>query len=213
MYQDDVYKETLPKFEAFSFLGWDGTRVEKDINKIQYDRLNGIGIEKNSNASNKNYTAVKKEISSKEVTTIKKGKEVTEIFYDLDVDSYNKVGFDYQLLNDVEFFCLQAYQEKANVQIFFPLPDYHKKLNDANVWYQLEESEATKVYAASGVYGPLAGNLAKSGEYKCAYIGNKNEFYNNYYGSKIDGDDGTYTYPPKPAMAWPLKWERITQSV
>lgn len=194
---DGYYNKTLPKSELFCSLGWDGTRIEKDRSQRTYDRLMGIGLEKNSNAKNKNYTAVKKVVSSKEITTIEKGKEVTDTYYDLDVDSYNSVGFIYKNLNQFEFFQLQAFQEKSKVQIFFPIPDYYTRLTDANIWYELSEDEATKVYKAisqNRFYTELTGDLTVPGEYKPAYIGSKDIYHNNYYGSKIDGDNGTHTY-------------------
>lgn len=194
---DAYYNKALPKSELFCSLGWDGTRIEKDRSQRAYDRLMGIGLEKNSNAKNKNYTAVKKVVSSKEITTIEKGKEVTDTYYDLDVDSYNSVGFIYKNLNQFEFFQLQAYQEKSKAQIFFPIPDYYTRLTDANIWYELREDEATKVYKAisqNRFYTELTGDLTVPGEYKPAYIGSKDIYHNNYYSSKIDGDNGTHTY-------------------
>ena len=54
---------------------------------------------------------MKKVISSKEVTTIEKNKEVTDTYYDLYVDSYNSVGFIYKNLDLFEYITIQAYQE------------------------------------------------------------------------------------------------------
>ena len=194
---DGYYNKALPKAEAFSALGWDGSRVEKNRAKKAYDRLMGIGLEKNSNADNKNYVAVKKVISSKEVTTIEKNKEVTDTYYDLDVDSYNSVGFIYENLNLFDYITIQAYQEASNKQLFFPLPQYYNTVSDANVWYQLSEKEAKKVYKAVSQnieYKELVGDLEVSGEYTPAYIGVASPNSDSYFSSKIDGDNGSYTY-------------------
>lgn len=194
---DGYYNKALPKAEAFSALGWDGARVEKDRAKKAYDRLMGIGLEKNSNADNRDYTAVKKVISSKEVTTIEKNKEVTDTYYDLDVDSYNSVGFIYKNLSLFEYITIQAYQEASNKQLFFPLPQYNNAVSDANVWYHLSEKEAKKVYKAVSQkieYKELVGDLEVSGEYSPAYIGSTSKHSGLYYSSRVDGDDGSFTY-------------------
>ena len=61
--------------------------------------------------------------------------------YDLDIDSYNGVGFIYDNLSDLEYIRLQAYQYYSNIQVFFPLPFYSTSTQDANLWYHLAKKE------------------------------------------------------------------------
>ncbi len=194
---DGYYNKALPKASAFEWLGWDGTRVEKNVNQMQYDKFSGIGLEVNSNADNVGYKAIKKVKKVKEVIQNIKGKEVLVKQYDLDLDSYNKVGFIYKNLDAHDYFLLQAYQEAANVQVFFPLAQYHESVNDANVWYHISEKEITSILKAESLGQPYReefGTLKQEGVYDPAYLGTTKAVDSNYYGSRIDGDDGSYKY-------------------
>ena len=191
---DGNYKQALPKASAFEFLGWDGTRVEDKQSQMAYDKYNGIGKEKNSNANNAPYNAIKEVVKARlEIQTIK-GKKQEVMVYDLDLDSYNSVGFIYDNIDDFQFIALQAYQQQSNTQIFFPLPFYSTSTQDANIWYHLIDKEYTNLITAHSQgqkYLPTIGT-AYNGEYIPAYEGSLNPHYDGYYGSKIDGDDGKY---------------------
>ena len=191
---DGYYKQALPKASALEFIGWDGTRVEKKQSQMLYDKYNGIGLEKNSSANNVPYNAIKEVVKERlEIQTIN-GKKNEVTVYDLDIDSYNSVGFIYENLNDLEYVRLQAYQYYSNIQVFFPLPFYSTSTQDANLWYHLTKKEYLPLLTAYGnsqLYLPTIGT-ALDGEYTPAYQGQSDPHYDGYYSLRIDGDDGTY---------------------
>lgn len=194
---DGIYKQVLPKASLFEWAGWDGTKVETKINQMTYDKYKGIGLEKNSNAKNTDYTALKKFISVEVVKQSIKGKEIEVNQYKLDIDSYNKVGFIFQNLDAHDYFMLQAYQEQSGIQVLFPLTTYYLyDVSDANVWYQITDKEMTSILKQANFGQPYReefGTSKVTDEYVPAYLGTASPNEGNYYSSKIDGDDGTYT--------------------
>ena len=198
---DGYYSKVLPKASAFEFLGWDGTQVEKDLGQMNYDKYMGIGLEKNSNSNNVPYNAVKKVVDSRIEIQTQNGKQNEVMVYDLDLDSYNKVGFIYESLDIFEYCRLQAYQEQSNYQVFYPLPFYHVSSKDANVWYHLTDKEYIPLLKAYDQLQPFLNEFgtAKDGEYKVAYAGKTDKHFAKYYSSRIDGDDGKYR-PTTPTL-------------
>ena len=195
---DGYYKQSLPKASAFEWAGWDGTKVEKNVNQMSYDKFKGIGLEKNSSASNEDYAAIKEFIDVKKVSQTVNGKDIEVNQYKLDVDSYNKVGYIFQNLDPHDYFKLQAYQKQAGVQVFFPLTNYYQfDVADANVWYEITDKELTAILKQANVNQPFReefGTAKVTDEYVPAYMAVTFKNVANYYGSTIDGDDGTYTY-------------------
>lgn len=135
-FRDGYYKMLLPKSNVFSFLGWDGCKVQHEA-QSGYDYLSAIGYEYGHSA-----------------VTEFRGKTIDPNtgtpYYDLYVDSYEKVGFIFADLTADEYEALKAYQNENNIQIIYPMPANYKTnfvavSNGANLWYELaDESPNTQ---------------------------------------------------------------------
>lgn len=69
-------------------------------------------------------------------------------YYDLSVDSYEKVGYVYVDLSPAEFQALQEYQDRTQLQVCYPIPRNHTTFylavkSGANLWYELEDDSPT----------------------------------------------------------------------
>ncbi len=198
---DGYYRKVLPKSDTFSALGWDGSKVETSYTNVRYDKMMGIGVEKNSNANNANYVPINKVVNEYS-DTIKQGDDnVTIHYYDVNIDTYLKVGFEYDNLIPLDYFRLQAYQNVANIQVLFPLPQNYAGSKDADLWYKLVKDEYWQIaqahYKASEPYAQEVGTAEfdENGEYVADYLASTDKYRYQYYSDlRIDGDDGTYTF-------------------
>lgn len=199
---DGYYSKVLPKSQAFSWLGWDGTKKFVNQTELAYDKFNGIGVEKNSSANNASYAPIKKlyKVTDSEQYV---GKDLLNItFYDYKLDTYLAVGFQYVDFHNVEYVLLQAYQNQSNTQVLFPIPQFYGATQDGNVWYRTIDEEYTELIKAhqlkqmvSKNYGTAVWKDGVEGQYIPDYIGSSNKNHVQYYSKlRIDGDDGTYTY-------------------
>ena len=132
-FRDGYYKMVLPRSKVFSFLGWDGCKVQKE-GQSGYDYLSGIGYELDNSAV--------KEVKSKFVDD-----KTGSSFYNLYVDSYDKVGFVFVDLTGDEYEKLKAYQNETGIQVIYPMPANYKTnfvavSNGANLWYELADEGA-----------------------------------------------------------------------
>ena len=195
---EGIYKYVPPKSSALSFIGLDGTKVSKGQTQLVYDKYNGVGVEVNSTADNADYSPLKKVKKEYVDTVLNNGKKEEIQYYDLDMDSYLKIGFIYQNLTPIEYFRLQSYQNQANIQVLFPLAQYHNATSDANVWYRVIDSEYSKLieYTTRPDQHKKAVGTAiyEDGKYIPDYLASQNEHQANYYSLKIDGDDGNYLF-------------------
>lgn len=174
-FRDGYYKMVLPRSRFFAFLGWDGCRTIS-VSQSGYDSYAAIGQEYGSSAVKK---VKKAEIDEKT------GKP----FYDIYLDSYEKVGFAYVNLHEDEFNALMDYQNSTGIQVCYPIPENHKTnyksvSNSANLWYKLaDESETT----AGGTL-----NHEEDGTpiFENNYIVKSSKTSGGYSSIRIPGDDG-----------------------
>ena len=93
------------------------------------------------------HTAIGAEYDSSAVTAVKnrvRNEDTGRFYYDLSVDAYEKVGFQYVDLSEKEFEALQAYQAETGHQVCYPLPKNYTRFypavsSSANLWYQLAD--------------------------------------------------------------------------
>ena len=139
-FRDGYYKMCLPDSELFAWMGWDGCKVQKEP-QAGYDYLNAIGYEYGSS-------------SIKEIRGTSIDPNTGAKYYDVYVDSYEKVGFAYVDLTNEEYAALKDYQNETGIQVIYPMPQNYKTAftivsNGANLWYQLaDESETTNGLSA-----------------------------------------------------------------
>ncbi len=174
--RDGYYKRVLPKSQLFSFLGWDGCADQKET-QGGYDYWNSIGIEYGDSAVKKLKGSFTDQLGVK--------------YYNLYVDSYDRVGFVYVDLHKDEYEALMAYQDENNIQVLYPMPVTYKTQfvalsSSANIWYELADesttsSGETKEHEADGT--PI---------YTPNYMMHTNPQRGGYTSKmRIAGDDGT----------------------
>lgn len=174
-FRDGYYKMVLPKSEVFSFLGWDGCKMQQE-SQAGYEYLSAIGMEAGSSAV-------------KELRGTFVDENTGKTYYQLYVDSYERVGFTYVDLTQEQYDALKAYQNETGNQVCYPIPENYKttftsSVTSANLWYQLENDGPT----SNGIsaHHDENGNPVYINNYK---TGGKN--YGKYDSIRIPGDDGT----------------------
>ena len=148
-FRDGYYRKVLPKLPILAGTGfWDGTTIQTET-QAGYDYLNSIGVESGMNALRE----VKKEYEDAQGLK----------YYDLRVDSYNKVGYAYMNLSNEEYQKLMDYQDEKGIQVIYPMPathmtDYVMANRGANFWYKLKNEASTNsgeaLYDENGQYIP-----------------------------------------------------------
>lgn len=197
---DGYYTKVLPKSNLFYSWGWDGNKKYANQTQANYDMYSGIGVEVNSTASNKAYSPITKLIKHHIESQYINGVLTDVDYYDIKLDTYLAVGFQYINLSAYEYAKLQAYQDASNIQVMYPIPQYHSATQTANVWYKTTNDEYIALLQAHNdgtMLGIPVGTAVKdaNGNYVPDYIGNDSKTGNNYFSKMhIDGDDGTYTY-------------------
>ena len=148
-FRDGYYRKVLPKLPFLSGTGiWDGTSVQTE-SQGGYDYLNAIGVESGMAA----------------VRNVKRQYEDSRGFtyYELQVDSYNKVGYAFMNLSNEEYQKLMDYQDETGIQVIYPIPathmtDFVMGNRGANFWYKLKNEASTNsgeaVYDENGQYIP-----------------------------------------------------------
>ncbi len=173
-FRDGYYKTVLPKCEALSFLGWDGCKVQKE-GQSGFDYYTSIGYEFG-------------ESSVKELVKKYSDKNTGRLIYEIDVDSYDRVGFIYADLSDEEYFELQSYQTDNNIQVIYPMPDNYKTqfvaVNGANLWYQLADENKTS--SGESKFHDDDGNPIFKPNYKTS----KKQVYAKYTSLRLADDNG-----------------------
>ena len=173
-FRDGYYKLLRPKCEGLEWLGWDGCTVQNEP-QAGYDYYNSIGQEYGE-------SCVKEVRRSYQDNN---GKQ----FYELYVDSYEKVGFIYADLSQAEYDALKAYQNETGIQVMYPIPETYKTnfvsvTSAANLWYQLADESTTT--SGASAHHDENGNPIYVNNYK---TGSKT--YGKYDSLRIPGDDGT----------------------
>lgn len=133
--RDGYYKNALPKVAALSFLGWDGCMV-RSCSQAACDYYRGIGLEAGNSAV-------------KSVKSQTRDENTGRFHYELRIDTYEQVGFQYVDLPVDEYEALRAYEAETGIQVLYPLPRYYQTVflavpGRANLWYRLaDESKFT----------------------------------------------------------------------
>ncbi len=123
-FTDVYYTYALPKSNFFSRFGfWDGCS-SRTVNQQTYDYYDGMGA----------VAAVKNSYES----TVN-GR--TSTYYEIKLDSYRAVGYVYINLTPSEYQAALEYQHQSGQQLFYPLVNTSKIMQDmnkdnANYWYE-----------------------------------------------------------------------------
>lgn len=123
-FTDVYYTYALPKSSLFGSLGfWDGCS-KKTVNQQTYDYYEGMG-------------AIVKVMDCYE----SKVNGRSNVYYDIKLDSYRAVGYAYVNLTPSEYEKALAYQKETGTQLFYPMVDTSKVVQEmnkenANYWYE-----------------------------------------------------------------------------
>lgn len=115
-------------------------------------------------------------------------------YYRLSVDAYDKVGFVYVDMSVQEFEALQAYQNRTQRQVCYPLPRnyttfYPAVKSSANLWYRLKEDSPYST--GESAHHDETGRPVFVPDYLTDENG-------NYYRSlRLEGDPGNWVYGAK----------------
>ncbi len=173
-FRDGYYNTVRPKSKAFAWLGWDGTKKQKSTSQSGFDYLNSIGQEYGGSAVKKVYRSYTDSVTGK-------------TFYDIKLDTYEKVGFVYLDLSKDEYEALKDYQERIQTQVMYPIANNYKTsysaVNGANLWYELEDE--TQISTGASAHHDENGNPVYVANYK---RGAKN--YGAYDSLRLSGDNG-----------------------
>ena len=171
-FRDGYYRKVLPKLPFMAGTGvWDGTSNQQET-RAGYDYLNSIGVESGMGA------------------VVKVNREFDDAngihYYDMRVDSYNKVGYVYMNLSDAEYEALMDYQDEHSLQIIYPMPQTHRTdfvmaNRGANFWYKLKNDASTT--SGEAVYD-------ENGDYIPNYLTDSDRNKAGYRSLRIAGDDG-----------------------
>ena len=132
--RDGYYSLMLPKFEPLAWLGWDGCAMRTEP-QAGYDYYSSIGAEYGDSA------VVEMRRSYVDINT-------GSTYYNIYLDSYERVGFVYADLSQAEYDALQRYQNETGIQILYPMPENYKTAfvavsSAANLWYELADNTTT----------------------------------------------------------------------
>lgn len=131
-FTDSYYTFTLPKCTLLSGLGiWDGTS-NRTVNQQTYDYYDAAGA----------------------VLEVKDVYEVTDsgrttTYYDVKIDDYLAVGYEYINLTRSEYEAALAYEKETGKQLFYPminLKEVQQESNtvDANYWFEHNQKGVAK---------------------------------------------------------------------
>ena len=171
-FRDGYYRKVLPKLPFLEGTGfWDGTTIQTET-QAGYDYLNSIGVESGMAAVRE----VKKQYQDSQGMT----------YYELRVDSYNKVGYAYMNLSSEEYGRLMDYQDETGIQVIYPMPKTHMTdfvmgNRGASFWYKLKNEASTNSGAA--VYD-------ENGQYIPNYLTSDQKDKAGYRSLRLAGDDG-----------------------
>ena len=171
-FRDGYYRKVLPKLPILEGTGfWDGTGKQTET-QAGYDYLKAIGVESGMPAVKKVY----REYTDSQGIT----------YYDLQVDSYNKVGYAYMNLSIEGYNKLMDYQDANNIQVIYPLAathmtDYVMGNRGANFWYKLKNEASTN--SGEAVYD-------ENGNYIPNYLTSDDKEKAGYRSLRIAGDNG-----------------------
>ncbi len=131
-FTDSYYTYTTPKCTLLSGIGiWDGTS-SRTVNQQTYDYYDAAG-------------AILEVKSSYDVTDSGR----TSTYYDVKIDDYLAVGYEYINLTRSEYEAAAAYEKETGKQLFYPmvnLKEVQQETNasDANYWYEHNQKGIAK---------------------------------------------------------------------
>lgn len=143
------------------------------------------------------HSAIGMEYGGDTIKTVKsrtQNQETGRYYYDLSVDAYEKVGFQYVDISPLEFSALQEYQNKTGRQVCYPLPKNYSTFylavsSSANLWYRL--SETGPYSTGESAHHNKAGDPIFVADYLTA------ENDGSYASLRLEGDPGTWVYGVK----------------
>ena len=184
---DGYYRYMPPKNQLFRNWGihfWDGGE-EREDNQASYDLYRGIAQETGREV----FITEPEEHKSTYM-----GKERVRYTYRLDL--YNAVGVIYKEITTAEYKAIQAYQDKYNVQVIYPITDPAKRPKadqdqmNANIWYRTKLGAGRKtqiVYDKQGNFIPIYMPNDGTDEYTSKmYWEGDTKLYN--YAQDMDGE-------------------------
>ena len=192
-YSDTNMAYCLPKSELFSKLGfWDGTQ-KKSVTRENFYYYYAMGVETGNNAvKDQKYTT--REV----VTTDLIGRETITTYYDFKLDTYMKTGVIFMNVSAEDYQKLQTYQNETGNQVIYPMTDPDKRptaiqdSNDANFWYTTKK-----------VSGKTQIIVGENNTFTNIYL--KSDGTDNYNSTRIDGDNGEYSYALKNQTGYSLR--------
>lgn len=181
--QNGYYRFCLPKSRVFSWAGWDGCKTQNSITQAGYDSLMGVYAEDIGDRNNTNSKAVRKDYGARYDDARNK-------FYTLKVDSYTQVGFEYLDLSPYEYFQLQAYQDKYNIQVIYPMISTAYVDSNADNWYVTKDYQKLLYLQvnASQEAGTVYSTEAKrdaNGNYVANYEGTLSKYNLDYHSLRL----------------------------
>lgn len=121
-------------------------------------------------------------------------RQISDGYYQLTVDAYDRVGFVYVDLSEAEFEALQAYQNATGVQVCYPLPRnyttfYPAVKSSANLWYELADDRPFSTGASA--HHDQQGAPIFVADYLTGETGN------SYRSLRLENDPGNWVYGGK----------------
>lgn len=186
-FTESYYTYTLPKSKFFSNFGiWDGCS-SRNVNQQGYDYYAAMD-------------AVSKVKDSCEIT--QNGR--TNTYYDIELDSYRKVGYVYLYLSESQYQSALEYQKETGKQLLYPMIDTSKikqtnNMSNANYWYA-HNSKGVAERDSDGNYVPIYLEDAESPDGLCYYIpmmgGSQYQVRVYYYGwfTYINGKEPAFLF-------------------
>ena len=128
--RDGYYKNVLPKWSPLAFLGWDGC-ASRSCSQAARDYYGAIGVEGGQPA----VQAVKASAIDPNTGAYR---------YELRIDTYAQVGFQYLDVMEADLAAIRAYEAESGLQVLYPLPRYYATTflavpGGANLWYRLSD--------------------------------------------------------------------------
>ena len=137
------------------------------------------------------HRAIGAEYDSSAVTAVKNS---TGNYYEITVDAYERVGFQYVDLSQAQFAALQAYQNDTGRQVCYPLPKnytvfYPAVSSSANLWYKLADDDPYSTGEAA--FHLPGGEPVLQADYLIAPADG------SYRSLRLENDPGTWVYGAK----------------
>ncbi len=153
-----------------------GKYVMGSQNDKSMDIWYGVGEETGKNP-------VIRVVGTHETTVKKRGKEVVQYTYDIEVNRYYALGIMYRNFNQADYEKLQAWQNETGIQVIYPYvdpEDINGISDNPNIWFKLN-SDGTAKKDENGNYIPAYSTRADKQGFE-------------YNSIRIDGDPGNWVY-------------------